>query len=136
MAGRTSAKVIGACLALIVCIAAQGATADPVNWRRWSPPKIEPPKWLKLQFQATDVYQYKPRMTSPFAGANSLPGHGTSSNTVDTSTIVGLRPWKGGQAWFDLDMNQGFAPGNTLGAAGYVNGEGAKVGHNSPYYRP
>jgi hypothetical protein len=33
-------------------------------------------------------------------------------------------------------MNQGFAPSNTLGVAGYVNGEGAKVGHRSPYYRP
>ena len=92
-------------------------------------------RWFELQVQATDVLQYKPAMRSPFSGPNSLPGPETTNNTLDASVIVGLRPWKGAQVWFDEDMNQGFAPGNTLGVAGFVNGEGAKVGHESPYYR-
>ena len=92
-------------------------------------------RWWAIQLQGTDVFQYKPSMRSPYEGPNSLPGAVERANTLDASLIVGLRPWKGAQFWFDEDMNQGFAPGNTLGVAGFVNGEGAKVGHASPYYR-
>ena len=90
---------------------------------------------LRVQAQATDVLQYKPPMRSPYEGANSLPGEEETANTVDGSLIFGVRPWRGGQFWFDADLNQGFAPGNTLGVAGFINGEGAKVGHASPYLR-
>jgi high affinity Mn2+ porin len=96
----------------------------------------EKPRWWAIQVQATDVFQYKPAIRSPYQGTNSLPGQETTNNTVDASVIVGAQPWKGAEAWYDEDMNQGFAPGNTLGVAGFVNGEGAKVGHHAPYYRP
>jgi high affinity Mn2+ porin len=82
------------------------------------------------------VFQYHPPFHSAFEGPNSLKDEGETANTLDASLIAGVRPWNGGQIWFDEDMNQGFAPSNTLGVAGYVNGEGAKVGHQSPYYRP
>jgi high affinity Mn2+ porin len=114
------------------------AWAAPDTTPAASPPQAEVRKdtdWLKVQLQATDVLQYKPPMRSPYEGPNSLPGEAVLSNTVDASVIVGVRPWRGGQFWFDVDLNQGFAPGNTLGVAGFVNGEGAKVGHSSPYYR-
>jgi high affinity Mn2+ porin len=94
------------------------------------------PGWFAVHVQATDVLQYVPAFNSPYSGANSLKATGDLANTVNASMFLGLHPWKGGQFWFGLDMNQGFAPSNTLGVAGYVNGEGAKVGHRSPYYRP
>ena len=120
-----------------ICVVAivNAARADPAPE---SPPTADAEgvsRWLRVQLQATDVLQYKPPMRSPFEGANSLPGEEITSNTVSASLIAGVRPWTGGQFWFDADMNQGFAPGNTLGVAGYVNGEGAKVGHKTPYYR-
>src|SRR5579863_2789442 len=90
---------------------------------------------VALHLQATDVWQHHPTFRSPFEGANSLPGHAGSGNTLNASVFFGIRPWKDAQLWLDVDMNQGFAPGNTLGVAGYVNGEGAKVGHHSPYFR-
>jgi high affinity Mn2+ porin len=93
-------------------------------------------RWWTLHVQATDVLQYHPSFHSAFEGPNSLKSHEETSNTVNASLFVGARPWKGGEFWFDLDLNQGFAPSNTLGVAGYVNGEGAKVGHHSPYFRP
>ncbi len=129
-------------------IAPWRAHADPAPAAGASPPsqpapsdqstdkKDDPDRWWAVQLQGTDVAQFKPAMPSPFSGANSLPGPGTQNNTLDASVIVGVRPWKGAQVWFDEDMNQGFAPGNTLGVAGFVNGEGAKVGHETPYYRP
>ncbi len=93
-------------------------------------------KFWAIHVQATDVLQYKPAFRSPYEGTNSLLGAADTSNTVAASVFFGLHPWRGGQLWLDMDMNQGFAPSNTLGVAGYVNGEGAKVGHHSPYYRP
>jgi high affinity Mn2+ porin len=93
-------------------------------------------KWWAIHVQATDVLQYHPAFRSPFEGTNSLKANPETANTVNGSFFAGVQPWHGGQFWFDLDLNQGFAPSNTLGAAGYVNGEGAKVGHHSPYFRP
>jgi len=101
-----------------------------------SPSTSAPDEWWAFHVQATDVLQYHPAFTSPFEGKNSLSGNAQTANTINASLFAGAQPWRGGQFWFDLEMNQGFAPSNTLGVAGYVNGEGAKVGHHSPYYRP
>jgi high affinity Mn2+ porin len=115
---------------------AEAASAPPAQGDQPSDKKDDSDRWWAIQLQATDVFQYKPAMRSPFQGPNSLPGRETTNNTLDASVIVGVRPWAGAEVWYDEDMNQGFAPGNTLGVAGFVNGEGAKVGHQSPYYRP
>ena len=34
----------------------------------------DPDRWWAIQVQATDVFQYKPAMRSPYQGTNSLPG--------------------------------------------------------------
>ena len=118
---------------LLTAAPAGGVLADPAP----PEPDTRPAErdWA-IHVQATDVLQYHPAFNSPYQGTNSLKGTEETANTLDASLIAGLRPWTGGQIWFDEDMDQGFAPSNTLGAAGYVNGEGAKVGHRSPYYRP
>jgi high affinity Mn2+ porin len=141
-----AAVALGMAIALAAAPLAAGAEPQPAGGTE--PSSSQPPqasqagddqdhadRWWAIQLQGTDVFQYKPSMRSPYEGTNSLPGAVERANTLDASLIVGLRPWKGAQFWFDEDMNQGFAPGNTLGAAGFVNGEGAKVGHASPYYR-
>ena len=115
---------------------AESVSTQPAQADQQPDNKDDSNRWWAIQVQATDVFQYKPAMRSLFDGSNSLPGREIASNTLDASVIVGVRPWAGAQVWYDEDMNQGFAPGNTLGVAGFVNGEGAKVGHQSPYYRP
>ncbi|HTX51210.1 MAG TPA: carbohydrate porin, partial [Caulobacteraceae bacterium] len=127
--------------AATVALAAVGLVApcraDPASGDAAAPSETTAPdKVWAIHVQATDVLQYHPAFRSPFEGPNSLSGREQTANTVNASFFAGLRPWRGGQFWFDLDMNQGFAPSNTLGVAGYVNGEGAKVGHHSPYFRP
>jgi high affinity Mn2+ porin len=131
---------------VLVALAASGvslqvALADPqvASGAPSSAPALQTAKsdsLFALHVQATDVFQYHPAFNSPFQGANSLKGQAETANTVNAALFVGLHPWQGGQFWLDVEMNQGFAPSNTLGVAGFVNGEGAKVGHNSPYYRP
>jgi len=127
---------MGVTLAFAICLLAGGARADPDAAPASAPPDAAAAETWAVHVQATDVLQYHPAFRSPYEGKNSLTGEAETSNTVNASLLAGVQPWKGGQFWFDLDMNQGFAPSNTLGVAGYVNGEGAKVGHRSPYYRP
>ena len=129
-----------ATLTLAVCALTAGvlsARADPdASTASPAPDDTGSDKIWAVHGQATDVLQYHPAFNSPYEGKNSLTGAAETSNNVNASLLAGVQPWKGGQFWFDLDLNQGFAPSNTEGVAGYVNGEGAKVGHRSPYYRP
>ena len=129
-------RVAGLGMVALLLAAARGASADPTSPDPASDATKPADRNWAIHVQATDVLQYHPAFNSPYQGTNSLKGTAETANTVDASIIAGFRPWKGGQIWFDEDMNQGFAPSNTLGAAGFVNGEGAKVGHRSPYYRP
>ena len=85
--------------------------------------------------QATDILQYYPPFHSAFQGPNSFKPQATTGNTIDATLYLGVKPWAGGEIWGNLEMYQGYAPNNTLGAAGYVNGDGAKVGRAHPYAR-
>jgi high affinity Mn2+ porin len=95
---------------------------------------VTPQAWA-LHVQATDILQYYPAFHSPFQGPNSFRPQATWGNTFDATLYAGLRPWAGAEVWANLEMYQGYAPNNTLGAAGYVNGDGAKVGRAHPYAR-
>ena len=123
-------------LALVVAPLTASADEPQSTGQAGAETAPEPPKNWAAHVQATDVLQWHAAFHSAFEGTNSLSHRQGAANTVDASLIAGARPWTGGEIWFDLDMNQGFAPSNTLGVAGYVNGEGAKVGHHSPYFRP
>jgi high affinity Mn2+ porin len=119
---------------LVLTLAPLACRADPVAGD--TAPATDIGDHWAIHVQATDVLQTHPAFRSPYEGANSLEGGARTDNTFNGSLFAGFRPWSGAQIWFDLDVNQGFAPSDTLGVAGYVNGEGAKVGHRSPYYRP
>jgi high affinity Mn2+ porin len=95
---------------------------------------VTPERWA-LHIQATDILQYYPSFHSAFQGPNSFKPQATWGNTVDATLYAGVKPWAGGEVWGNLEMYQGYAPNNTLGAAGYVNGDGAKVGRSHPYAR-
>jgi high affinity Mn2+ porin len=96
--------------------------------------RVTPEPWA-VHLQATDILQHYPSFHSDFQGPNSYSPQATSGNTVDVTLYVGVKPWAGGEVWGNLEMYQGYAPNNTLGSAGYVNGDGAKVGRGHPYAR-
>jgi high affinity Mn2+ porin len=93
------------------------------------------PENRAVHVQATDILQYYPAFHAPYSGPQSLKPQATTGNTFDATLYVGLRPWAGAEIWGNLEMYQGYAPSNTLGAAGYVNGDGAKVGRAHAYAR-
>jgi len=85
--------------------------------------------------QLTTVAQRHPRFNSPYAGANSLGAFGRTEETTDITAYLGLRLWRGAEAWVNPEVDQGFGFDRTVGAAGFPSGEAYKVGANAPYVR-
>jgi high affinity Mn2+ porin len=84
--------------------------------------------------QTTLIGQGAPAFHSPYRGQNSLPPS-VGRETFDITLYFGFRVWRGAEVWVDPELNQGFSLGNTEGVAGFVNGEGAKLGKTHPYGR-
>jgi high affinity Mn2+ porin len=126
MAGHSIGAAVGCALALAAspALAEDAPAAEPVTPERWA-----------VHVQATDILQHYGSIHSPYAGPNSLLPGSTSGNTFDATLYVGVRPWAGAELGGNLEMYQGYAPSNTLGVAGYVNGDGAKVGRAHAYGR-
>lgn len=89
---------------------------------------------LRFHGQSTFVNQYAPRFREPYRGLNSLISK-SGRETWDATLYAGLRLWKGGEAWFNPEFDQGFGLSKTLGVAGFLSGEAYKVGANYPYAR-
>src|SRR5258708_5411561 len=85
--------------------------------------------------QATFVEQFHPAFHSSYSGASSMFGDAQGRETLDATLYVGVSPWAGGEAWADMEMDQGFGLSNTLGAAAFPSAEAYKVGKSSPYGR-
>ena len=92
------------------------------------------PDWLAVHGQATLTVQGTPGFASPYAGKNSLRPDQTRE-TIDATLFAGVRPWAGGEAWINPEVDQGFGLSNTLGVAGFPSAEAYKVGKASPYLR-
>jgi len=95
---------------------------------------VLPQTWA-LHLQATDILQYYPAFKSPFQGANSFKPQATTGNIFDATLYGGVTLWSGGEIWGNLELYQGYTPSNTLGAAGFINGDGDKLGRAHPYAR-
>jgi high affinity Mn2+ porin len=88
-----------------------------------------------LHGQATFVEQFHPAFHAPFSGPSSMFGGAQGRETLDITLYAGLSPWEGGEAWADMEMDQGFGLSNTLGAAAFPSAEAYKVGKSAPYGR-
>ena len=98
-------------------------------------PAATPPQDFAFHAQATYTDQGNLAFTSPYARVNSLPSKAEGRQTADVTLFIGQRPWAGGEIWLNPEFDQGFGLHNTLGLAGFPNGEGAKVGRVRPYFR-
>jgi high affinity Mn2+ porin len=85
--------------------------------------------------QATFLEQFHPAFTAPTSGTNSMAPVAQGRETFDATLYAGASPWSGGEAWANLELDQGFGLSNTLGAAAFPSAEAYKVGKSIPYYR-
>jgi high affinity Mn2+ porin len=113
-------------LRLICCLAlaAAAARADESETEDWA-----------VHAQATAVVQWHPAFHAAYAGPQSLDSKAQGNETTDATLYAGFRPWRGGELWADLELDQGFGLSNTLGVAGFPSGEAYKVGEHRPYFR-
>ena len=94
-----------------------------------------PPESWAIHGQATFVDQYHPAFRSPYRGRNSLDPGSRGNETVDVTLFAGVSPWAGGEAWANVEMDQGFGLSGTFGVAAFPSAEAYKVGSAEPYGR-
>ena len=104
---------------------------------RVAEPAADPVKiqTFAVHAQMTFVVQANRPFRSAFSGTNSLKATGEVRETADVTLYAGLRPWSDTEVWINGELDQGFGLRNTLGAAGFPNGEAYKVGKKIPYPR-
>jgi high affinity Mn2+ porin len=127
------------CLELILLLAApavpralgQDVPAENAgqNSSNLAPPENE--KW-NLHFQSTVVGQGYPSFSAEYTGPNSLTPGAQIKDTVSGDVTGGVRLWRGGEFYADLVVWQGFGLSNTLGMAGFPNGEAFRIGKSYP----
>ncbi len=91
------------------------ATADPVAQED-----------SNLHGQTTYVRQFKPALTSPYAGAHSLKGGAEASYSFTATAFIGWRPWAGGELYMNPEAASGQPLSELNGLGGFTNGEMAR----------
>ncbi|MGD0192211.1 MAG: carbohydrate porin [Rhizomicrobium sp.] len=93
-----------------------------------------PEEW-SLHFQTTFTDQFHPAFTSPYRGTNSLDPGSRGDETFDLTIFAGMRLWRGGEAYVNPEVDQGFGLSDTYGVAGFPSGEAYKIGDTHPYVK-
>lgn len=84
--------------------------------------------------QTTFVGQGYPGFRSPYEGPQSLGGASQFKHTLSATAFLGLRPWRGGEIYFNPELMQGFGLSEVHGVAAFPNGEAQKSNFPSPRF--
>jgi high affinity Mn2+ porin len=94
-----------------------------------TPPDSQP--W-NLHIQSTVGTQGHPSFPAEYSGLNSLKPGVEVKDTVSVDLMGGVRLWRGGEFFGDVVIWQGYGLSNTLGMAGFPNGEAYRIGKTYP----
>ncbi|WP_170182043.1 carbohydrate porin [Phreatobacter stygius] len=105
--------------------------AIPAHAQGWSYPTGERvAEDVRINAQLTEFIQGYPSFRVPYSGQNSLPPGGQVRQSTSITAYMGFRlPWTGGELYFNPEYFQGFGLGDTLGIAGFTNGDAQKAGN-------
>lgn len=81
-----------------------------------------------FHFQQTVITQYKPAFNAPYSGQNSLITKEETQTSITSTFFGAARLWKGAEAYFNPELSGGAGLSQTLGIAGFPNGETFRVG--------
>lgn len=88
------------------------------------------------KFQATYVWQDKRPFDAAYSGLHSLSPGREKSYSFTATAALGIRPWVGGELYFDPEVAQGVPLSGLTGLGGFTNGEIARTTGPSPnFYR-
>ncbi|GAC1706809.1 MAG: hypothetical protein NVS9B7_17320 [Flavisolibacter sp.] len=93
---------------------------------------IYPEERISLHFQTTLVDMVHKGFHSPYQGLNSQPSKEPWRLSVTSTLFAGVRIWKGGEIYINPELNGGRGIGQTLGIAGFPNGETYRIGEPEP----
>ncbi|HVS90443.1 MAG TPA: carbohydrate porin [Mucilaginibacter sp.] len=85
-------------------------------------------QFYNFHFQQTIITQYKPQFSAPYSGQNSLITKEETQTSLTTTFYGGIRLWQGAEAFFNPELSGGSGLSQTLGVAGFPNGETFRVG--------
>jgi high affinity Mn2+ porin len=122
-------------VSLLVAMAAscaRGQDGSPLNPPQDAAnPTPDSQSW-NLHFQSTVGTQGYPSFPAEYTGANSLTPGAQVKDTVSVDVTGGVRLWQGGEFFADIVIWQGYGLSNTLGMAGFPNGEAFRIGKTYP----
>lgn len=84
-------------------------------------------------FQSTTISQYHPAFHSAYNGQNSLDPASELHTSVSGTLFLGARLWKGAEAYFNPEISGGAGFSQTIGVAGFPNGEVYRVSDPVPH---
>ncbi|TKW75754.1 MAG: hypothetical protein DI543_22175, partial [Bradyrhizobium icense] len=93
----------------------------------------ESKRW-EIHGQTTYLPQGYPSFRAPYSGPNSLTPAPQAKATWSNSLYLNVRLWEGGELYYNPELLQGFGLNDTLGVAGFPNGEAQKSGFPYPHY--
>ena len=91
----------------------------------------DPQQW-DFHFQSTAGAQGHPSFPAKYTGPNSLTPGADIKDTISVDLMGGVRLWRGGEFFGDVVIWQGYGLSNTLGMAGFPNGEAFRIGRTYP----
>jgi high affinity Mn2+ porin len=93
----------------------------------------ESDRW-ELHAQTTYIQQGYPSYRALYSGPNSLSAAAQTRETWTMSAYAGVRVWDGGAVYYNPELLQGFGLSDTVGLAGFSNGEAQKSHFPTPRY--
>jgi high affinity Mn2+ porin len=93
----------------------------------------ESDRW-EIHGQTTYLPQGYPGFRAAYSGPNSLTPAPQTQATWSSSLFLNVRLWEGGELYYNPELLQGFGLNDTVGAAGFPNGEAQKSNFPYPHY--
>ncbi len=90
-------------------------------------------RW-NIHFQNTEILQYHPAFHADYSGKNSLSPNIETTLSSTSTLFFGIQLWKNGIFYFDPELSAGKGFSETLGVAGFPNGEVYRVSDPKPHY--
>ncbi|MEA2838353.1 MAG: high affinity Mn2+ porin [Bradyrhizobium sp.] len=90
-------------------------------------------RW-EIHGQTTYLPQGYPGFRALYTGTNSLTPAPQAQATWSSSLFLNTRLWEGGELYYNPEMLQGFGLNDTVGVAGFPNGEAQKSNFPYPHY--
>lgn len=86
------------------------------------------------KFQTTYIWQGKAPFNAAYSGPNSLSPEREKSYSFTGTAFLGIRPWAGGELYFNPEVAQGVPLSNLTGLGGFTNGEIARTAGPTPTF--